>query len=41
MWRSTGTPHAYHLYTDPDLPDYDGEAAEATWKVALGFLDSL
>ena len=25
----------------PDLPDYDEEAAEATWRVALGFLDSL
>ncbi|MFD5076613.1 dienelactone hydrolase family protein [Streptomyces sp. NPDC058371] len=32
---------AGHLYTDPDLPDYDAEAAEATWKVALGFLDAL
>lgn len=32
---------AGHLYTDPDLPDHDAEAAEATWKVALGFLDSL
>lgn len=32
---------AGHLYTDPQLPDYDAEAAEATWKVALGFLDSL
>ncbi|MFF1276647.1 dienelactone hydrolase family protein [Streptomyces marokkonensis] len=32
---------AGHLYTDPDLPDYDEEAAEATWRVALGFLASL
>jgi dienelactone hydrolase len=32
---------AGHLYTDPDLPDHDAEAAEATWRVALGFLDSL
>ncbi|MET9443899.1 dienelactone hydrolase family protein [Streptomyces sp. NPDC006610] len=32
---------AGHLYTDPGLPDYDEEAAEATWRVALGFLDSL
>lgn len=32
---------ASHLYTDPDLPDYDREAAEATWRVALGFLASL
>ncbi|MFG3201793.1 dienelactone hydrolase family protein [Streptomyces sp. NPDC048192] len=34
-------PGAGHLYTDPALPDYDREAAEATWRVALGFLDSL
>jgi dienelactone hydrolase len=34
-------PGAGHLYTDPDLPDWDEEAAEATWRVALGFLDSL
>ncbi|MFF6997096.1 dienelactone hydrolase family protein [Streptomyces sp. NPDC008313] len=34
-------PGAGHLYTDPDLPDHDAEAAEATWQVALGFLDSL
>lgn len=32
---------AGHLYTDPDLPDHDEEAAEATWRTALGFLDSL
>ncbi|MEU8863926.1 dienelactone hydrolase family protein [Streptomyces umbrinus] len=32
---------AGHLYTDPGLPDYDKEAAEATCQVALGFLDSL
>ncbi|CAL9575610.1 hypothetical protein SUDANB132_04926 [Streptomyces sp. enrichment culture] len=32
---------AGHLYTDPGLPDYDEEAAEATWRVALGFLASL
>ncbi|MFF9487886.1 dienelactone hydrolase family protein [Streptomyces sp. NPDC014676] len=32
---------AGHLYTDSELPDYDEEAAEATWRVALGFLDSL
>ena len=31
-------PGAGHLFTDPDLPDYDEEAAEATWRVALGFL---
>ncbi|MBB5933499.1 dienelactone hydrolase [Streptomyces zagrosensis] len=34
-------PGAGHIYTDPDLPDYDEEAAESTWKVALGFLDEL
>ncbi|WP_435852368.1 dienelactone hydrolase family protein [Streptomyces sparsogenes] len=32
---------AGHLFTDPDLPDYDEEAAEATWKVALGFLEEV
>lgn len=32
---------AGHVYTDPGLPDYDEEAAEATWRVALGFLGSL
>ncbi|MGW0814741.1 dienelactone hydrolase family protein [Streptomyces viridiviolaceus] len=34
-------PGAGHLYTDPELPDWDEEAAEATWRVALGFLESL
>ncbi|MFG2140644.1 dienelactone hydrolase family protein [Streptomyces sp. NPDC048650] len=32
---------AGHLYTDSALPDYDEEAAESTWKVALGFLAEL
>ena len=32
---------AGHLYTDSDLPDYDAEAAEQTWRVALGFIESL
>ncbi|MGE7389279.1 dienelactone hydrolase family protein [Streptomyces sp. NPDC004126] len=32
---------AGHLFTDPDLEDYDAEAAEETWKVALAFLDTL
>ena len=27
--------------TGPGLPDYDEEAAEATWRVALGFLETL
>jgi len=34
-------PGAGHLYTDPQLPDYDEQAAEATWRVALGFLDEV
>ncbi len=34
-------PGAGHLYTDPELRDHDAAAAEATWRVALGFLDSL
>jgi dienelactone hydrolase len=29
---------AGHLYTDPDLPDHDAEAAERTWAIALSFL---
>ncbi|MEU8759190.1 dienelactone hydrolase family protein [Streptomyces sp. NPDC048659] len=32
---------AGHLYTDPELPDWDAEAAERTWQVALAFLDGL
>ncbi|MEU7032366.1 dienelactone hydrolase family protein [Streptomyces sp. NPDC046237] len=34
-------PGAGHLFTDPDLPDFDEAAAEQAWAVALGFLDSL
>ncbi|MFI5802793.1 dienelactone hydrolase family protein [Streptomyces sp. NPDC051561] len=34
-------PGAGHLYTDAELPDYDEKAAEQTWRVALGFLDTL
>ncbi|MER7111461.1 dienelactone hydrolase family protein [Streptomyces sp. NPDC000229] len=34
-------PGAGHLYTDPDLPDYDEDAAERTWAIALSFLESL
>ncbi|MER7999190.1 MULTISPECIES: dienelactone hydrolase family protein [unclassified Streptomyces] len=34
-------PGAGHLFTDRELPDYDEDAAEATWRTALGFLDSL
>ncbi|WP_367125751.1 dienelactone hydrolase family protein [Streptomyces phytohabitans] len=32
---------AGHLYTDPDLDDHDAEAADATWRTALGFLADL
>ncbi|WP_369267446.1 dienelactone hydrolase family protein [Streptomyces harbinensis] len=34
-------PGAGHLYTDPELPDYDAQAAEATWRVALAFVDEV
>ncbi|MFF3857826.1 dienelactone hydrolase family protein [Streptomyces sp. NPDC002209] len=34
-------PGAGHLFTDPELDDYDAEAAEQTWRVALAFLDGL
>ncbi|GHJ29070.1 dienelactone hydrolase [Streptomyces hygroscopicus subsp. sporocinereus] len=34
-------PGAGHIFTDPELPDYDKEAAEAAWGVALGFLADL
>jgi dienelactone hydrolase len=32
---------AGHLYTDPELPDWDEEAAERTWAAALDFLSDL
>ncbi|GAA2443306.1 dienelactone hydrolase family protein [Actinomadura vinacea] len=32
---------AGHLFTDPDLPDHDAEAAERAWTIALGFLADL
>ncbi|WP_413815947.1 dienelactone hydrolase family protein [Kitasatospora purpeofusca] len=32
---------AGHLFTDPELPDYDAEAAEQAWAVALDFLAEL
>jgi dienelactone hydrolase len=32
---------AGHLYTDPELPDFDEQAAERTWGVALDFLREL
>ncbi|ONK15041.1 dienelactone hydrolase family protein [Streptomyces sp. MP131-18] len=31
---------AGHVYTDPELADWDEEAAERTWRTALGFLAS-
>ncbi|RKN42502.1 dienelactone hydrolase family protein [Streptomyces hoynatensis] len=34
-------PGAGHLYTDPELPDHDAEAARRTWEAALGFLAEL
>ncbi|MGK5558224.1 dienelactone hydrolase family protein [Actinomadura kijaniata] len=32
---------AGHLFTDPDLPDHDAEAAERAWAIALDFLSEL
>jgi dienelactone hydrolase len=32
---------AGHLYTDPDLPDFDADAAERTWQIVLDFLADL
>ncbi|MDT0451702.1 dienelactone hydrolase family protein [Streptomyces hesseae] len=32
---------AGHLFTDPELDDYDAEAAERTWTVALAFLEDV
>ncbi|AZQ71163.1 MULTISPECIES: dienelactone hydrolase family protein [Streptomyces] len=32
---------AGHLFTDPELDDYDAEAAERTWAVALAFLEEV
>ncbi|MFC5800429.1 dienelactone hydrolase family protein [Streptomyces formicae] len=34
-------PGAGHLYTDPELSDYDEKAAEETWRVGLAFLETL
>ncbi|TXS08474.1 dienelactone hydrolase family protein [Streptomyces sp. wa22] len=34
-------PGAGHLFTDAELPDFDQDAAELTWKVSLGFLATL
>ncbi|MFF7631769.1 dienelactone hydrolase family protein [Kitasatospora sp. NPDC008050] len=32
---------AGHLFTDPELPDYDAEAAETAWAASLDFLTEL
>ncbi|QEV17628.1 dienelactone hydrolase family protein [Streptomyces alboniger] len=32
---------AGHLFTDPGLDDYDADAAEKTWRTAIGFLETL
>ncbi|MFV2171938.1 dienelactone hydrolase family protein [Actinomadura sp. LOL_016] len=32
---------AGHLFTDPDLPDHDPDAAERAWAIALDFVASL
>ncbi|SEG83041.1 Dienelactone hydrolase [Thermomonospora echinospora] len=32
---------AGHLYTDPDLPDFDADATERTWRIVLDFLTDL
>ncbi|MFF3318983.1 dienelactone hydrolase family protein [Streptomyces sp. NPDC003035] len=34
-------PGAGHLFTDPDLTDWDEAAAERTWSIALEFLEGL
>jgi dienelactone hydrolase len=34
-------PGAGHLFTDPSLSDYDAEAAQSAWRVALAFLAEL
>ncbi|WP_084958709.1 dienelactone hydrolase family protein [Thermoactinospora rubra] len=34
-------PGAGHLFTDPDLPDHDPEAADRAWRIALDFLAEL
>ncbi|MCC3769777.1 dienelactone hydrolase family protein [Streptomyces sp. UNOC14_S4] len=32
---------AGHLFTDADLSDYDGEAAETAWRTVLSFLEEV
>jgi len=36
-----GYPGVGHLFTDPDLPDYDRTAAELTWERSVRFLSGL
>ena len=42
-WKSITCryPGAGHLFTDAELPDFDRDAAELAWKVAIGFLATL
>ncbi|WP_436773859.1 dienelactone hydrolase family protein [Yinghuangia sp. YIM S09857] len=32
---------AGHIFTDPDLPDFDAEAADRAWAAALAFLEEM
>ena len=32
-------PGSGHLFTDPDLPEYDRASSEAMWERVLAFLD--
>jgi dienelactone hydrolase len=32
-------PGSGHLFTDPDLPEYDRASSEAMWRRVLAFLD--
>ncbi|MEU8134456.1 dienelactone hydrolase family protein [Streptodolium elevatio] len=32
---------AGHVFTDPDLPDFDAEAADRAWAAALAFLEEM
>ncbi|MGW1077742.1 dienelactone hydrolase family protein [Streptomyces sp. NPDC002537] len=34
-------PGAGHLFTDPELADYDAEAADSAWRAALAFVDEV
>jgi dienelactone hydrolase len=43
--RATFEAHTYpgsaHLFSDPDLPEYDRASSEAMWKRVLAFLDRI